>query len=393
MMRVKTPRIAIGRGPLGSRRLWPLGALVAAGILLPVTAGVASAGVHDSRYRQVNLVSDVPGLAAVTDPDLVNSWGVSASPGTDQAPGGALWVSDNGKDKTTLYTSGTATTVNKAGLVVTITSGAPTGQVSNADKNPKDFVVQDAAGHSGPAAFIFASENGGIDGWNPAVGVAPGQNPPSTMTEVAHDSGANAVYKGLAQAQASDGKTYLYATNFRSGRVEVYDSDFKPVELPGGLFVDSRLPAGYAPFDIAEFASKLYVTYAKQDAGLKDDAAGPGHGFVDVFSNDGALIRRLVTRGALNSPWGLALAPDNFGRFSGALLVGNFGDGHINAYNPDTGANLGQLRGPNGQPIAIGGLWSLRFGNGNAAKTNELIFSSGPDGETHGLLGKLVLAS
>ena len=179
----------------------------------------------------------------------------------------------------------------------------------------------------------------------------------------------------------------------RSGRVEVYDSDFKPVELPGGLFVDPRLPAGYAPFDIAEFAGKLYVTYAKQDAGLKDDAAGPGHGFVDVFTNDGALIRRLVTRGALNSPWGLALAPDNFGRFSGALLVGNFGDGHINAYNPDTGANLGQLRGPNGQPIAIGGLWSLRFGNGNAAKTNELIFSSGPGGEAHGLLGKLVLAS
>ena len=393
MMRVKTPRIAIGRGPLGSRRLWPLAALVAAGTVLPVTAGAASAGVHDSRYQQVNLVSDVPGLAAVTDPDLVNSWGVSAPPGTDQAPGGALWVSDNGKDKTTLYTSGTATTVNKAGLVVTITSGAPTGQVSNADKNPKDFVVQDAAGHSGPAAFIFASENGGIDGWNPAAGVAPGQNPPSTTTEVAHDSGANAVYKGLAQAQASDGKTYLYATNFRSGRVEVYGNDFKPVELPGGLFVDPRLPAGYAPFDIAEFASKLYVTYAKQDAGLKDDAAGPGHGFVDVFSNDGALIRRLVTRGAVNSPWGLALAPDNFGRFSGALLVGNFGDGHINAYNPDTGANLGQLRGPNGQPIAIGGLWSLRFGNGNAAKTNELIFSSGPDGETHGLLGKLVLAS
>ena len=393
MMRVKTPGIAIARGPRGSRRLWPLAALVAAGTVLPVTAGAASAGVHDSRYQQVNLVSDVPGLAAVTDPDLVNSWGVSASPGTDQAPGGALWVSDNGKDKTTLYTSGTATTVNKAGLVVTITSGAPTGQVSNGDTNPKDFVVQDAAGHSGPAAFIFASENGGIDGWNPAVGVAPGQNPPSTMTEVAHDSGANAVYKGLAQGQASDGKTYLYATNFRSGRVEVYDSDFKPVELPGGLFVDPRLPAGYAPFDIAEFAGKLYVTYAKQDAGLKDDAAGPGHGFVDVFTNDGALIRRLVTRGALNSPWGLALVPDNFGRFSEALLVGNFGDGHINAYNPDTGANLGQLRGPNGQPIAIGGLWSLRFGNGNAAKTNELIFSSGPDGETHGLLGKLVLAS
>jgi len=366
---------------------------VAAGIVLPVTAGVASAGVHDSRYRQVNLVSDIPGLVGAPDPDLVNSWGVSASPGTDQAPGGALWVSDNEKDKATLYASGTATTVSKAGLVVTITSGAPTGQVFNGDTNPNDFVVHDAAGHSGPAAFIFVSENGGIDGWNPRVGVAAGENPPSTVTEVARDNGANAVYKGLAQAQASDGKTYLYATNFRSGRVEVYNSDFKPAELPGGLFVDPRLPAGYAPFDIAEFAGKLYVTYAKQGAGLKDDAAGPGHGFVDVFTNDGALIRRLVTRGALNSPWGLALAPGDFGSFSGALLVGNFGDGHINAYNPDTGAHLGQLRGPSGQPIAIEGLWSLRFGNGNAAKTNELIFSSGPGGETHGLAGKLVLAS
>jgi len=130
-----------------------------------------------------------------------------------------------------------------------------------------------------------------------------------------------------------------------------------------------------------------------KDAGREDDVAGPGHGFVDVFTNDGALIRRLVTRGALNSPWGLALAPDNFGRFSGALLVGNFGNGHINAYNPDTGAHLGQLRGANRHPIAIEGLWSLRFGNGNAAKTNELIFTSGPDDETHGLLGKLVLAS
>ncbi len=195
------------------------------------------------------------------------------------------------------------------------------------------------------------------------------------------------------QAQASDGKTYLYATNFRSGRVEVYNSNFKQVELRGGRFADRRLPAGYAPFDIAEFGGKLYVTYAKQDAGREDDVAGPGHGFVDVFTNDGKLIRRLVTRGALNSPWGLALAPDNFGRFSGALLVGNFGDGHINAYNPDTGAHLGQLRGANGHPIAIEGLWSVHFGNGNAARTNELIFSSGPDDETHGLLGKLVLAS
>jgi uncharacterized protein (TIGR03118 family) len=372
-------------------RLRSLAAVASAGTMVAMTAGVASAGSRDSAYRQVNLVSDIPGAAALPDSDLVNSWGVAASPGTDQAPGSALWVSDNGQDKTTLYTSGTATSVSKSGLVVTITSGAPTGQLFNSDPNPDDFVVRDGAGHSGAAAFIFASENGGIDGWNPKVG-ATSSTGPATVTETAVGNGANAVYKGLAMAQASDGHTYLYATNFRSGRVEAYNSDFKPAELPGGLFVDRRLPAGYGPFGIQEFDGHLYVTFAKQDKGLEDDVAGAGKGFVDVFSNDGALIRRLVTRGALNSPWGLALAPAGFGSFSGALLVGNFGDGHINAYNPVTGAHLGQLRRPGGQPIAIEGLWSLRFGNGNAARTNELIFSSGPGAESHGLLGKLVLA-
>jgi len=155
--------------------------------------------------------------------------------------------------------------------------------------------------------------------------------------------------------------------------------------------VDPRLPAGYGPFGIAEINGKLYVTFAKQDATLHDDVAGQGHGFVDVFTNDGALVRRLVTRGALDSPWGLALAPAGFGQFSGDLLVGNFGNGHINVYNPATGAHLGQLRRHNGKPIVIDGLWGLRFGNGNAAKTNQLIFSAGPDHESHGLLGKVVV--
>jgi uncharacterized protein (TIGR03118 family) len=210
------------------------------------------------------------------------------------------------------------------------------------------------------------------------------------VTETAVKNGANAVYKGLAIAQASDGHTYLYAANFRSGRVEAYDSTFTPVELPGGLFVDPRIPAGYAPFNVQELAGQLYVSYAQQDATLRDDVAGQGHGFVDVFSNDGAFIRRLVTRGALNSPWGLALAPAGFGQFAGALLVGNFGNGHINAYNPTTGVHLGQLRTANGRPIVIDGLWGLRFGNGNAAKTSELLFTAGPDDESHGLLGKIV---
>jgi uncharacterized protein (TIGR03118 family) len=191
-------------------------------------------------------------------------------------------------------------------------------------------------------------------------------------------------------SQASDGHTYLYAANFRSGRVEVYDNTFTPVQLPGGLFVDPRIPAGYAPFNVQELAGKLYVSYARQDPLLKDDVAGQGHGFVDVFSNDGGLIRRLVTRGQLDSPWGLAVAPAGFGGFGGALLVGNFGNGHINAYDPVTGAHLGQLRSTNGKPIVIDGLWALRFGNGNAAKTGELLFSAGPADETHGLLGKIV---
>ena len=376
--------------PRGRHRLLPVAVIVTAGTLGAMALGATSAGAHTTAYRQINLVSDIPGAANLLDPDLVNAWGLAATPGTDQAPGSPLWVSDNGSDKATLYSAGTtATSVTKVGLVVDVTAAAPTGQVFNPDRGA--FVVHDANGNSGSALFLFDSENGGIDGWNPGVGVTT--SPPSTVTETAVDNGANAVYKGLAIAQASDGKTYLYATNFRSGRVEAYDGSFKPVELPGGLFVDPRLPAGYGPFGIQEIDGNLYVSYAKQDATLHDDVAGAGHGFVDVFTNDGALVRRLVTRGALNSPWGLARAPDSFGKFGGALLVGNFGNGHINAYDPATGERLGQLRQPNGSPIVIDGLWGLRFGNGNAAKTNELVFSAGPQEESHGLLGKIVVAN
>lgn len=389
-----TLRSAIPRRPGGRRPLlWPAAAVVAAGSLITMAAGASSAGAVAagpdlSGFRQVNLVSDIPGVAPLTDPDLVNAWGMAASPGTDAAPGSPLWVSDNGSDKTTLYSAGTASSVTKVGLTVNIASGAPTGQVFNTDHT--GFVIHDANGHSASASFIFDTENGTIDAWSGGVGAtAPG---PSTVTEVPVDNGANAVYKGLAMAQASDGQTYLYATNFRSGRVEVYDSDFKPVELPGGLFVDHRIPAGYAPFNVQELAGKLYVTYAEQDADLHDDVAGPGHGFVDVFTNDGAFVKRLVTRGQLNSPWGLAPAPAGFGAFGGDLLVGNFGNGHINVYNPDTGARLGELRQANGQPIVIDGLWGLFFGNGNAAKTSELLFSAGPNEESHGLLGKIVTA-
>jgi uncharacterized protein (TIGR03118 family) len=375
-------------GRLRGRRAAALVTVGAVAVLTPTA--VAANPAHASRsggYQVVKLVSNLPGRARLTDPDLVNAWGLSASPGTNSAPGSPLWVSDNGTDKTTLYAGASPSSVSKVGLVVTIASGAPTGQVFNTDSDPNDFVVADSAGHSGPAVFLFDSENGGIDAWNPAVGASGAA--PSTVTETPVHNGANAVYKGLAMG-TSGGHTYLYAANFRSGRVEAYDETFTPVELPGGLFVDPRLPAGYAPFNVQELGGRLYVSYAKQDPRLKDDVAGRGNGFVDVYQNNGRLLRRLVTRGALDSPWGLALAPRGFGKFGGALLVGNFGNGHINAYDPMTGKHLGELRARSGRPIVIDGLWGLRFGNGNAARTGQLLFSAGPHDESDGLLGKIV---
>jgi uncharacterized protein (TIGR03118 family) len=379
-------RFAIIPSGHARRALWPV-AIAAA--FATVASGMlpASARTHAGGYRQINLVSDQHGKARLTDPDLVNAWGLAASPGTNSKPGTPLWVADNGSDKATLYQGNGPGMVSKVPLVVHVTGAAPTGQVFNADQSA--FIVKDKKGHSGSALFLFDTENGTIDGWSP--GVNPNGTGPSTVTEVARNNGANAVYKGLAIAMLH-GKTFLYATNFRSGRVEAYNSRFKPVELAGGLFVDPGLPTGYGPFGIAEITGKLYVTFAKQDATLHDDMAGRGHGFVDVFTNSGRFVRRLVTRGALDSPWGLALAPGGFGRFGGDLLVGNFGDGHINVYNPVTGNHVGQLRTPTGKPIVIDGLWALRFGNGNAAKTNQLIFSAGPDGESHGLLGKIVVS-
>jgi uncharacterized protein (TIGR03118 family) len=363
--------------------------IVAAGTLAAGVLGAAPAGAttHFSTYRQINLVSDQSGKAQLTDSDLVNAWGLAASPGTNAAPGSPLWVADNGSDKATLYQGATATSVTKVPLVVSVTGAAPTGQVFNADSSA--FMVSDSHGNSGSSLFLFDTENGTIDGWSP--GVNPNGTNPSTVTEVGRNNGANAVYKGLAIAQVN-GKSFLYATNFRSGRVEAYDSTFTPVEMPGGLFVDRGLPAGYGPFGIAEIKGQLYVSFAKQDATLHDDVGGSGHGFVDVFTNTGKFVRRLVSHGALDSPWGMALTPASFGQFGGDLLVGNFGNGLINVYNPDNGAHLGVLRQRNGVPIQIDGLWGLMFGNGNAAGTNQLIFSAGPDGESHGLLGKIVVA-
>jgi uncharacterized protein (TIGR03118 family) len=321
-------------------------------------------------YAQANLVSDVPGLANVTDSDLVNAWGLTRSATSP------WWVSDNGTDKSTLYNGSGA----KLGLTVTIppSGSAPTGVVFNGTSG---FVVHNGT-KSGPSRFIFATESGTIAGWSPAAD--------PTNAIVAVPNSGTAVYKGLAIG-TSGGATFLYATNFNGSTIDVFDSNFHAATLDGN-FSDSGIHAGFAPFGIANLNGDLYVTYAKRNAAGHDDIAGPANGYVDVFDTSGHLLRRAATRGRLNSPWGVAIAPSNFGPFSGDLLVGNFGDGRINAVDPATGEFLGQLRNADNRPITIDGLWALAFGGGpgtSSGPTSSLFFTAGIDGESHGLFGVL----
>ena len=364
-------------------------------LLVPVAA-YAHANTDKGFYQQTNLVSDLPNIAQVQDTNLVNSWGLS------HGPTSPWWVSDNGTGVATLY-NGNGTPVNPLPpgtppLVVTIpvpagvTTAAPTGNVFNPffSTNPTDFVVSQGSA-SGPSRFIFATEDGTISGWNPGV------DKTHAILEVDRSTvGAGAVYKGLAIGSNASGN-FIYATNFRFGTVEMFDAKFNLFKS----FTDSKLANTcplpnqcYAPFGIQNIGGNLYVTYALQNAAKHDDVAGPAHGFVDIFDTSGNLIRRLVSHGRLNSPWGLALAPADFGRFSNDLLVGNFGDGRINAINPKNGAFLGQLRDQSNTPITIDGLWALAFGNGSVAGgTNELFFTAGINGEADGLFGKITFVS
>jgi uncharacterized protein (TIGR03118 family) len=256
--------------------------------------------------------------------------------------------------------------------------------------------VVTANGKSGASFFIFATEDGTISGWNPTVD--------GTHAILAKDnSSTGAVYKGLAQ-DSINGATYLYATNFNSGKVEVYDSKFALHTFSTDQFTDRRIPSGYAPFGIQNINGNLYVTYAKQDAAKQDDVAGRGHGFVDVYDQTGKLLQRVAARGPLNSPWGVALAPADFGRFSNALLVGNFGNSLVNAFDFRTGKFLGQLTGTNGKPLVLNGglqgapnnkgLWAIAFGNGmNRGNTNTLFFTAGINDENDGLFGSVTPVS
>lgn len=325
-------------------------------------------------YRRVNLVSDIAGGARFTDENLVNPWGLGFSPTSP------FWVADNGSGVSTLYNGrGQAFPVGSP-LVVTIpsptspTGGTPTGLVFN---STGDFVVS-ANGKSGPSSFLFATEDGTILGRSSAVD-------PTQAIIAVDNSGAGAVYKGLAIASTPNGN-FLYATNFSAGVIEMYDKNFDLKTT----FTDTNVDPDFAPFGIQNIGGQLYVTFALQKLPDKhDDEAGPGNGFVDVFAPDGTLLRRVASHGTLNSPWGLALAPDGFGAFSDHLLVGNFGDGRINAFDVRRDVFDSQLRDPQGNPLTINGLWALQFGTGspNGGGRHTLFFTAGIADESHGLFG------
>jgi uncharacterized protein (TIGR03118 family) len=321
-------------------------------------------------YIQTNLVSDGAVPANNTDADLKNAWGISFGPSTP------FWVSDNGTGKATIY-QGDGT---KVGLVVTIPP--PAGSAPGDTAAPTGTVFNGTSGFMGDR-FVFASEDGTITGWQASLG--------TTAAIRVDQSAADSVYKGLA----INGNR-IYATDFHNGRVVVFDSNYSPVSLSANAFLDPNLPAGYAPFGIQNINGSLYVTFAQKEAGGDDDVHGPGFGFVDKFNASGTLLQRVVignpgsAGSPLNAPWGLALAPDSFAELGGKLLVGNFGDGRINAFDPTTGVFVDAVRDVNGSPIMIDGLWGIAFGNaGPRFDPNKLYFTAGPNDEENGLFGSL----
>jgi uncharacterized protein (TIGR03118 family) len=329
---------------------------------------IPSSGTAQNAYLQHNLVSDLPGMADVTDTNLVNPWGISFSATSP------FWIADNGTGLSTLYNS----TGMVQSLVVTIPPpagqpgpAAPTGTIANT-------VPGFLATGTNTAHFLFATEDGTISAWSSST---------SAVLKVDY-SLSNSVFKGLA-AGVNNGTNYLYVTDFHNGQVDVFNTNYLQVALAGG-FSDPGLPAGYAPFGIQNVAGELYITYALQDSHQHDDVPGPGNGYVDEFDTGGNLIQRFASQGSLNSPWGIALAPLGFGPLSGDILIGNFGDGHINAFDPASGEWLATLNGADGTPFQVNGLWAIAFGNGHSGgKVQTLYFTAGINNENDGLFGSL----
>jgi uncharacterized protein (TIGR03118 family) len=376
---------------------------------LLLLAGIASFGQH---YNQTDLVSNTSGVAPVTDPQLVNAWGIS------RGSGSPWWVSDNITGVSTLYHGAGS----KQSLIVTIPpadptnksapTGSPTGTISNGSQT--DFLL--APGK--PALFLFSTIDGTLAGWNPTVALAPGSTPPSTLAVTVVRTTDGSSYTGLTSAFV-DGKRYLYAANFTKGRVDVYDNAFHPANLSQQQtdedssqngdqssersFFDKELPRNYVPFNVQAIGNDIVVTYVLHEEGARFETDGPGLGFVDIYSTTGRLLRRLEHGDWLNAPWGIALAPLDFGRFSHDLLIGQFaggGDtqssGFIAAYDLTTGKFEGLLQNASGSPLTINGIWALSPGNVNpnnsdtaAAPAAQVYFTAGPNHGSGGLFGYL----
>jgi len=348
-------------------------------------------------YTVTPLVSNQAGHAAKQDPVLQNAWGVAFTGG-----GSPFWVNDNATGCSTLYAGdgtqiplqvaiplpgnvipGTACQPNDPNNPPNPSPAAPTGIVWN--PSPA-FLVP---GTKTPALFIFATEDGTLSAW------ALGLNPGNAAVLAADNSSSGAVYKALVFGLNAKGG-FLFATNFNAGTIDVFgpngkDGMFTAATTDGG-FKDPNIPAGYAPFGIANIDGALFVTYAKQNSDKHDDVAGAGHGFVDVFDTDGHLLRRFASRGPLNSPWGITRASYDFGQFSGKILIGNFGDGRINAFTSD-GSFLDELEDAHGRALVIDGLWTLTLGGGLGSSSDALYFAAGPNHESNGLFGTITLAS
>jgi uncharacterized protein (TIGR03118 family) len=325
-----------------------------------------------NKYVVTNLVSDEAGKALIQDTNLVNAWGIALNP-----TAGGFWVSDNETGVSTIYAGDVnGSPIQTVPLVVTIPDGVPTGALFNPTN---DFNVTDGT-TTAPALFIFVSEAGTVSGWNPAF-------VPITDAQVG-TTVPNANYKGVALGSNATGN-FLYLANFRAHTIDVLDTNFALVTLSGS-FTDPDVPAEYSPFNIQNIGGKLYVMYAVADAAGDDEIAGPHKGYVSVYDTDGNLLQHLIAKGKLNAPWGITMAPAAFGPLSNALLIGNFGNGKINAYDPNTGQFLGKLKAKAQHGSRIEGLWALTVGNGvTAGDTDKVYFSAGPDDESHGLFGSI----
>ena len=343
-------------------------------------AASAAAVADPGNYIVHNLVSDLAGVADHQDLNLKNGWGIVFGPTNP------VWVSDNTTGVATVYDgNGNPLLVGSPPqpLVVTIPGGAPTGITFN--PSAADFQIVCPAGTPASAAtFLWATENGVIAAWKGSCG--------STAVTIPTTATPNGVYKGIAIAGDGGTDFRLFAADLFNGKIQVFDHNFMPTTVPGG-FEDPNLPPGFAPFNILSLQGNLYVSYAFHVAGDHDETPGPGLGIVDAFDADGFLIERVATGGKLNAPWGMAFAPADFGKFSGMLLVGNFGDGTINAFDTKNNTFAGQLRTGNGQVLAIDGLWGIAFGNNfRAQPANTLFFAAGPNGESDGLYGAILPA-